>query len=153
MSENPADAPGDGWVKLGRYNSATEAEFDAGVLGAEGIPTQVLGANINMVDWFWQGFNPVDVFLPADDRRRALDILARRCDDELEPAEGSKPQSANGRMQRLPLSRRIGGVSSLGRCPIKRGLSGDWPQARRASRPVPIGSPLHLTPMSNSIVS
>jgi hypothetical protein len=97
MSELPADdvvadessgsaLAGTEMVRIGRYSITYEAELRAAVLNAEGIRTEIFGANINAVDWLWQGFNPVDLLVPRADAERAGEILARTAGDDLEPA-------------------------------------------------------------------
>jgi hypothetical protein len=76
-----------GWIKLQSYNSAIEADFHAAMLGEANIPTQVLGADMNNVMWFWAGFNPVDVYVAEADVERATEILKNRPADDLEPDE------------------------------------------------------------------
>lgn len=79
-----------GWVKVVTYGSATEAELYAGILAAEGIECQVFGANTNAVDWFWQGFNDVDLLVPEAEVEHAKDVLSKSSSDGLEPAEEPK---------------------------------------------------------------
>jgi len=91
--ETPATAmaaPPDGWVKLALYGTAMEAEFHAAILGNEGIATKILGANLNTVDWFWERFNRVEMFVPRADVQRAIQILANAPHDELEPVAGGE---------------------------------------------------------------
>jgi hypothetical protein len=79
-----------GWVKVVTYGSATEAELYSGILAAQGINSQVFGANTNAVDWFWQGFNDVDLLVQEADTEQAKDILSKASGDEFEPAEEPK---------------------------------------------------------------
>jgi hypothetical protein len=67
-----------------------EAELRAAVLNAEGIRTEIFGANINAVDWLWQVFNRVDLWVPRADAQRAGEILARTARDDLEPAAAAE---------------------------------------------------------------
>ena len=76
-----------GWVKLVTCGNANEAELYSAVLAAEGIRSQVFGANINSVDWFWQVFNDVDVIVHESDLERAKEILSRESNNDVEPAE------------------------------------------------------------------
>jgi hypothetical protein len=79
-----------GWVKVVTYGSATEAELYSGILAAQGVNNQLFGANTNAVDWFWQGFNDVDLLVEEADAEQAKDILSQASDDEFEPAEEPK---------------------------------------------------------------
>ncbi len=79
-----------GWVKVVTYGSATEAELYSGILAAQGVNSQVFGANTNAVDWFWQGFNDVDLLVQEADVEHAKDILSKASGDGLEPAEEPK---------------------------------------------------------------
>jgi hypothetical protein len=72
-------------VRLAQYSAEYEAELNAAALNAEGIPTQIFGANTNYVNWLLQGFNQVELLVPAEDVERATQILARTSTDELEP--------------------------------------------------------------------
>jgi hypothetical protein len=82
-----SNSPLPGWTRLASYYSAIEADFHAAVLRENKIPAQVFGANSNVVNWFWQGFNPVDLFVPEQDLERAQAVLKNRPHDDLEPAE------------------------------------------------------------------
>jgi len=90
-----------GWVKLVTCGTANEAELYAAVLGAEGIQTQVFGANTNAVNWFWQVFNDVDLIVQEADFARATEVLSRASIDDVEPAEeqagASPPVDEQGR--------------------------------------------------------
>jgi hypothetical protein len=79
-----------GWVKVVTYGSATEAELYSGILAAQGINSQVFGANTNAVDWFWQGFNDVDLLVQEGEVEQAKDLLSKAPGDGLEPAEEPK---------------------------------------------------------------
>jgi hypothetical protein len=72
-------------VVLARFNTANEAELRAAVLEGEGIHAEVFGANFNQVNWYWQGFNSVELNVRAGDLERAAEILANTGDDDLEP--------------------------------------------------------------------
>jgi hypothetical protein len=45
----------------------------------------VFGANTNAVNWFWQGFNKVELMVSADDAERAAEIISRTTTEDLEP--------------------------------------------------------------------
>jgi hypothetical protein len=81
-----------GWVKLASYGIANEAELHAAVLAAEGIETQVFGANLSLVEWGWQSFIDVDLMVPQADAQRAREVLSRASIQDVEPAQ--EPEDA-----------------------------------------------------------
>jgi hypothetical protein len=111
MSKNAVQAEADdqrdreavpvGWVYLRTFGAADEAELCAALLGAEGIEAQVFGARANVVDWFWQVFNRVDLIVRETDVARAEEVLSQKPVDDLEPAEeppnAPPPADENGR--------------------------------------------------------
>jgi hypothetical protein len=77
-------------VRVGRYANSEEAELRASALAAEGIPSQVLNANVNSLGIPYAGFADVELHVRQEDARRAAEVLA--CDaaeDDLEPQEPS----------------------------------------------------------------
>ena len=78
-----------GWVKVVTYGSATEAELYAGILAARGLTVRY-SAQPNAVDWFWQGFNDVDLLVQEGEVEQAKDILSNASGDGFEPAEEPK---------------------------------------------------------------
>jgi Putative prokaryotic signal transducing protein len=79
----PASVPT--MVRLANYSSEYEAELAANALNAEGITTQIFGANTNAVNWFWVGFNSVELMVLAADVPRAREILSKASAENLEP--------------------------------------------------------------------
>jgi hypothetical protein len=74
-----------GWVKLTTFGLAGDAELSAAILAAQGIESEVFGANTNNVDWFWQMFNDVDLIVRIEDAPKAREILANPNLRDLEP--------------------------------------------------------------------
>ena len=72
------------------------------VLANEGIRSQIFGANINQVDWFWQVFNDVELIVQEADAQRAKDVLSRTTLDDVEPADepenGPTPMDEHGNL-------------------------------------------------------
>jgi hypothetical protein len=74
-------------VRLASFANASEAELHAAELGAEGIRTTVLNANVNSLGMPYSGFSMVEVHVHPDDVERAKAVLALVTSDDLEPVD------------------------------------------------------------------